>query len=167
MYAISLWQPYAQLIADQVKRAETRHWKPPDWLIGDRIAIHASKRQPTRREMKEVFPIEIHKEMTQRYGASWSKAIPYGSLVAIAQLEGFIEITSLSEQGLIAKGFLTTQEFDRTPDCIHPVDPFGDYSIGRYIWQLNDIYKLGSPVPEIGQQGWWKLESDRTLDGNQ
>lgn len=165
MYVISLWQPYAQLIADEVKRAETRHWAPPDWLIGDRIAIHAGKRQPTRKELTEEFPNEVHKEMTQRYGTAWTKTIPYGALVAIARLDGFIQITSMSEKGFFAKGLLTNQEFTKTISVTYPTDSFGHYTVGRYIWQLNDIYKLKTPQPELGQQGWWKLESDRRLDG--
>jgi len=42
--AISLWQPYASFIAIGVKPYETRHWRPPDKYVGERIGIHAAKR---------------------------------------------------------------------------------------------------------------------------
>lgn len=45
MPAISLWQPWASFIAIGVKRYETRHWRPPSRLFGQRIAIHAAKRR--------------------------------------------------------------------------------------------------------------------------
>ena len=55
MHAISLWQPYASLIADGVKTKETRSWFPSREALGKRIAIHASKRKPTHAEY-ERFP---------------------------------------------------------------------------------------------------------------
>jgi hypothetical protein len=42
MKAISLWQPWASLMADGRKEWETRHWKGPDFLIGQRLAVHAA-----------------------------------------------------------------------------------------------------------------------------
>src|SRR5712671_3817606 len=44
MKAISLWQPWASLIACGAKPFETRHWAPPRELIGQSIAIHAAKK---------------------------------------------------------------------------------------------------------------------------
>lgn len=44
MKALTLWQPWASLIALGVKTIETRSWAAPKSLIGQRIAIHASKR---------------------------------------------------------------------------------------------------------------------------
>ena len=46
MKAITLWQPWASLVALQIKTIETRSWPAPKALIGQRIAIHASKKQP-------------------------------------------------------------------------------------------------------------------------
>lgn len=46
--AISLWQPWASFIAIGKKPYETRHWKAPPRYVGQRIAIHAAKRQPEK-----------------------------------------------------------------------------------------------------------------------
>lgn len=43
MKAISLWQPYASLIALGAKTIETRSWAPPAQYLETRIAIHAAK----------------------------------------------------------------------------------------------------------------------------
>ena len=47
MKAITLWQPWASLIAARVKTSETRSWKPPQALLGERIALAATKRRVT------------------------------------------------------------------------------------------------------------------------
>ena len=44
MKAITLHQPFAQLIADRRKRYETRSWAPPPCMVGNTIAIHAAKK---------------------------------------------------------------------------------------------------------------------------
>ena len=44
MKCLSVKQPYASLILAGRQRCEHRNWKPPDWLIGKRLAIHASLR---------------------------------------------------------------------------------------------------------------------------
>lgn len=44
--AITVWQPWASLIALGVKTIETRSWPAPDRLVGQRIGIHAARRPP-------------------------------------------------------------------------------------------------------------------------
>lgn len=44
MKALTLWQPWASLIACEAKEAETRSWPAPASLVGCRIAIHAAAR---------------------------------------------------------------------------------------------------------------------------
>lgn len=44
MKAVSLWQPWASLIACGAKTIETRSWPAPRTVVGQRIAIHAAKR---------------------------------------------------------------------------------------------------------------------------
>ena len=43
MQALSMHQPWASLVAKQVKHIETRDRRPPSRLLGQRIAIHATK----------------------------------------------------------------------------------------------------------------------------
>lgn len=46
MKAITLWQPWATLIAIGAKTIETRSWPAPPALYGQRIAIHAASKLP-------------------------------------------------------------------------------------------------------------------------
>ena len=43
MPAITLKRPWPYAILHLYKRVENRSWKPPPWLIGRRLAIHAGK----------------------------------------------------------------------------------------------------------------------------
>ena len=43
MRALTLYEPWATLIAEGHKQFETRNWRPPAARIGERIAIHAGK----------------------------------------------------------------------------------------------------------------------------
>ncbi|MCY4560236.1 MAG: ASCH domain-containing protein [Chloroflexi bacterium] len=44
MYAITLHQPWASLIALGLKTVETRSWPAPARLVGQTVAVHAGKR---------------------------------------------------------------------------------------------------------------------------
>lgn len=44
MRALTLWQPMAWAVAAGHKPVENRGWPPPDWIIGERVAIHAGQR---------------------------------------------------------------------------------------------------------------------------
>ena len=65
MYAITLHQPWASLIALGLKTVETRSWPAPARLVGQRIAVHAGKRlvrQPGER---------IERELRVHWGDDW------------------------------------------------------------------------------------------------
>lgn len=50
-YALTVWQPWATLIAIGAKPFEFRGWAAPKAYQGQRIAIHAGSRRPSVREM--------------------------------------------------------------------------------------------------------------------
>ena len=147
MYAITLWQPWAQLVADGAKHYETRSWKPPQRLIGQRIAIHAGKRKVRNP------PNEVGWQIYIDYGPRWYERIPYGAIVATAMLVDVFHIKEVQSHCLkvevVASSGLHTSI---------PIDPFGDYSVGRYVWSLFDIEKLASPVEAKGAYGFWKCD---------
>lgn len=158
MHAISLWQPYASLIADRVKTKETRSWYPHREALGKRIAIHASKRKPTRSEY-DSFPQEIHDAMIGNQGLFWMETIPYGAFVATAILDYVFTVERFVSARTV-KGMLTRSKHgqfhsEQREMC---VDVFGDFSVGRKIWGLSDIKKLDTPVPAVGRQGLWRCE---------
>ena len=53
--AITIWQPWASLIAAGCKRYEFRSWPAPRAYIGERIAIHAGARAAKKAEIAALL----------------------------------------------------------------------------------------------------------------
>lgn len=51
MLALTIWQPWASLIAAGAKPFEWRSWPAHRGLVGRRIAIHAGARPPRKSEI--------------------------------------------------------------------------------------------------------------------
>ena len=82
MYAITLHQPWASLIALGIKTVETRSWAVPTRLVGQTIAIHAGKR------VVRKPGVAVEDEMRARLGEDWHRTIPAGAVLATATLAG-------------------------------------------------------------------------------
>lgn len=72
MKALSLWQPWASLIADGRKKIETRYWQ---LLYRGPLAIHAAKK--------------VDKEACEYFGYDTDK-IPSGAVVCIVNVDGCV-----------------------------------------------------------------------------
>lgn len=131
MRAITLYQPWASLIADGRKTFETRTWTT---TYRGPIAIHAGSMVVAEYAVECGYKPE---------------GLPRGAIVAVARLAGVI----------------TTEQAQRTFDDTMPFararEEFchGDYSLGRYAWELADV----RPVPALwipGRQGLWDVPPD-------
>ena len=163
MQAITLWQPYASLIAEGIKTTETRSWAPKKEMLGERIAIHASKRKISTADW-ERFPIEMQQAIILKWGSTFEVDIPYGAVVATAVLADVKQVHSYNaiRPGYVlvysAHNATTSEHMERPIMESIPADPFGDYSTGRKIWILEDIKKLGSPIKCPGRQNLWNCD---------
>ncbi len=83
MRVITLYQPWASLIAFEIKLAETRDWPAPDALIGQRIAIHAGRRRPRFSEWSDEVS-----------DAARGLPMPLGAVVATAVIEDCVQVIS-------------------------------------------------------------------------
>lgn len=177
MKAISLWQPWASLVACGAKPFETRSWAPPRALIGQPIAIHAAKKAD---KDAGAFADELmygqHAdggfELADKLYATMSKAsdrqtgffgnasvMPAGCVVAIARLDAAFRLgeralgTEVPAASVVER--LVSREF---PECFTVrYDAFGDYSPGRWAWLLRDVRPLNPPVTMKGHQGIFDL----------
>lgn len=131
--AISLWQPWASAIAVGVKNYETRSWSTKH---RGWIAIHAAKRWG--REIEEAYGIErrTHPELPE--------TPPLGAIVAVAVLS---TVWRTEDRG----AHITEQE-----------NFWGDWSPGRFAWELQDVHALPDPLPVKGRQGLWTLTEEET-----
>ncbi|MFN3075872.1 MAG: hypothetical protein ABT940_03125 [Alphaproteobacteria bacterium] len=158
---ISLWQPWASLIAIGAKRFETRAYRPPDKYIGQRIAIHAAARQ-CRDNLMDVDGRVYWEIASTLFGegvppgelppTEWER-LPHGKVVCTAVLAGAYRCGGCGRRGQVAVSRLGAFGFE-SPTSI-AIDAFGDYSPGRWAWLLTDVQPLDPPVPAKGKQGWW------------
>ena len=137
MKALTVWQPWAMLIAEGLKLGEFRSWPPPKRLKpGTTIAIHAATRRPSRRELRDIAryismygPLE-HAIINPRRAVALlddfdPNALIYGQMVALVDVDG-------AEQ---------------------------QRSSGLYRWNLSNIRTVASP-PVRGYQQLWTVPPD-------
>lgn len=134
MLAISLWQPWASLWAAGVKAHETRSWRCDDKL-GQVIAIHAAKALVPAHRL-DVRVVEI---LCDRFGADWQRTLPRGAIVGTGKLVACWRTAA------------------RRPQIEHDEWCLGDWSNGRYAWQLAEARPLAAPMPFAGRQSWFDV----------
>ena len=149
MKAITLHQPWASLIAAGIKTIETRSWAPPRRLIGQRIAIHASR----KREVSGKLHPETLLAVLDLFGHGWGGRIPLGAVVATALLAD-------ARQVAIARVGRVLASSPSYTGWIEP-DPHGDFSTGRWLWFLMDVEPCNPPGSCGGASGIVGLVSRR------
>ena len=125
MYAITLHQPWATLIALGLKKVETRSWPAPVRLLGQTFAIHAGKRLV--RQPGEA----IERELRARLGEEWIRTIPTGAVLATATLAGMARVEYVDPMTGHAVHEAGSEMGCAVGAARTGIDPWGDYSSGR------------------------------------
>lgn len=128
---ITIWQPWASLVAYGYKEFETRSWKTS--YTGP-ILIHSARKWD---ESQKMFYKKHAMSVLGDVMLSRGKILAAANLVGCFPVEEVIDSTSSQE--LL----------------------FGDFSKGRYAWKLENVVPLDFPVRWKGMQGLWQVESDR------
>jgi len=138
MRALTLWQPWAGLIAQGIKLVENRTWEPPEHLLGTRIAIHAGK-TVDHEAIEDLYEdgLDPHRLGEMR-----------GAALCVVTLERFVAERYTS--GLRCPLSLTREQ--------------ARFYNGPVGFVLSDIVTI-DPVPCKGAQGFWTLpdEIERTV----
>lgn len=130
MRVISLHQPYASLIMMGLKKHETRHWRPPEHYIGERIGMHAAQKL-------WKFPA-----------------------VALALSKPFMDSDKYRDPptGALLGTVLLAEVYQADQARRDAADPFdviaGDWGDGRWLWRLEDPRPLAEPIVMRGFQKW-------------
>lgn len=140
MKAISLWQPWATLMAIGTKKIETRPWGTS---YRGPLAIHAAKKWDaellgicTEPYFEEVLMQEFRCTTRRHLEVELPTRLPFGAFVAVVDLHDCVGIE----------------------DCTIPDDPheyaFGDYTrdAGRFALKTRDRVRLPRPIPYRGAQ---------------
>jgi len=136
---LSLWQPWASLIAVGQKKIETRHWSTS---YRGPLAIHAALKW--NGELREICQREPFWTVIREAGYG-VKPLPLGAIIATCRLTDCMRTDVAIEHSI----------FDRCP----PHERwFGDFSYGRWAWILEDVRALPEPIPAKGSQGLWDYD---------
>lgn len=155
---VTVQQPWAWLLALQIKMAETRS-RDLGWCPGEWVAIHAGAAWPrgltTEHEVRE-FCFDLCGVMPDK--------LERGSIVAVGYVGGVFRMRRAGGFELL-RGHRPAWETheDRTFE-----ERMGDWSPGRYVTLFDRVLYLERPVPLRGRLGLWRLdEADRARIGGE
>ncbi len=150
MRALTIWQPWASLIAIEAKPYEFRSWAAPKAIQGQRIAIHAGARPVRKAEvadlilrLKSVEPWttglrrEIALEFLERVHAS-PAVLPLSAVVCTAVLGQPVRASEI------------VHEFDGA------VNDSDREEHANFAWPMRDVQPLLPPIDARGAQGFWE-----------
>lgn len=163
---LSLWQPWASLVALGLKKYETRSWGTN---YRGRIAIQATAKQPicVSAELERIW-------RTSGFSLDFKRAfavddrgfrlpLPQGCIVAIADLTDCLQMTTRF------RGDAMWQKL-AYPEPLLPISEqaslevaVGDWQPGRYAWKLENVHALAEPVPCRGAQGLRVIQDENIL----
>ena len=157
MKVLSLLQPWASLVVTNnpfacyggnhvgIKQWETRSWRPKDpalirQLQTEGLLIHASATyKPQQKLLLQAWPFTEYKKYLPGN-------LPTGAII------GHVKIGEIctTEQWISN----STGENERNQEEYR----FGDYSPGRFAWQLLTPQLFAQPIPAKGTLGFWDHE---------
>ena len=166
MKAISLWQPWASLIAVGAKRIETRGWFTS---YRGPLAIHATQKfEGWMQELldDEPFLSALSEADFRPMPPGGDIRVPRGVIVATCELVACVRIdVHLRLHHPETLGVPAEMGIVSVPpsgDEFH----FGDYTPGRFAWLLHNIRRLPQPVPAKGKQGLWEWREPSSLESS-
>lgn len=136
---ITVWQPWASLIAVGAKPYEFRSWAAPRDVRGRRIAIHAAIRPPRTEEIRALIQ---HLET----GVTPETELHAGLALPLLR-DALMMPASLVTSAVVCTAMLG--------------EPIRATSLGReadrdmWAWPITDIEPVAPPFPARGRQGFW------------
>lgn len=164
MKAITIYQPYASLLACGAKRYETRSWATS---YRGPIAIHAAKARAQcdgssnykfRLLVNSALQTSIYRQ-DEAPILTYSRImdnLDYGAVVATAEI---VECHYIAADEFCNTRILWSDGKDTPNDEISILDDeylFGDWTPGRYAWEFADMKMLDEPIPATGRQRIWE-----------
>lgn len=169
--ALSMWQPWASLVASGVKWLETRSWPPHRDLIGTRVAFASTGSMP--KDAKDAlrhgaphFQALLDAVRAAGFEIGWDRKklvhnLPLGEVLCTSMLLGSYPMldaetaTDLPERCLlIGHGRLLLVRPEGDIDATSQL-PFGVFEPGRVAWHLGPPTLVEGEHPARGRQGVW------------
>lgn len=155
MYALTVWQPWASLIAEGHKPFEFRGWAAPERVVGERIAIHAGSRSVRKEELAWLIAC-----LEGRLGKG-RPALKDGAL-------GFLRTTgrmtyplrAIVCTAIIGESVRGDEAARRLGVAVNDSDREGTFNWG---WPMLEIEGVPD-IPCKGAQGLWKVPAEVVAD---
>lgn len=151
MRAMTIRQPWASLVVLGVKRVETRSWRAPAALIGQRIAIHASAKVPPL--VTFVGDYHVAQGSTWLHGPGVDVRMAFGAVVGSAVLTTCVPMvdrwpapggrnhTPLVPLLYVGENYpptLWAKSGEREGVDVSDQLPYGVFESGRWAWIFTD-----------------------------
>lgn len=130
MKAITIHQPWAWFIATGQKKYETRSWATK---YRGPLAIHAGR---SRAYLDVLNFMDFDTPPVIRH---------FGAIIAVVQLEACLTTEYVSEWC--------------ENDIADELD-MGDFTPGRWAWELTEVTEVDMPIYTKGHQGLWEYRGD-------
>ena len=148
MKAITLWQPWATLMALGAKTFETRSW---DTNYRGEIVVHAAKAEQAW--ARDLFWQEPFLSILVEAGYEGPEHLPRGVILSVHELKECYKTPGIPGQRTrYAGGILIPPAW--------PESQFGNYGGRRYAWHMPLIRALDTPIAIRGRQKLWEWEGD-------
>jgi hypothetical protein len=115
-------------VKTESKLVENRSWKPPAFIIGNYIALHAAKSwsEDDRGWIEQATGLSVPDKADS----------PHSQIFAVCRVTGYVE--DLHDPRLTVNQRM--------------------WFFGEYGWLLDDLVELVEPVPCVGGLGLWKFD---------
>lgn len=168
--ALSLWQPWASLVASGHKTVETRTWSPHADVIGHRMAFASTGTMP--KEAKDAlrhgspgFQALLDAVREAGFEIGWDKrkllhSLPLGRVLCTARVAGAYPMVDSKAGDLPERCLLVapTRLLIVRPEGDLDVSdqrPYGLFEPGRVAWLLDSQRPVIGDHPAHGRQGVW------------
>ena len=135
MKALTLWQPFASLMAFGLKQNETRSW---DTSFRGPLVITAAKRKIPVDELEYYRAFECFRKAEKIIGDL--EKLPLGAALCTVMLNN---VRPTAEAETLAS----------------PMElAFGNYTPGRFAWETSEVERFPRPLPCRGFQQLWEVD---------
>ncbi|HEY9835433.1 MAG TPA: ASCH domain-containing protein [Vampirovibrionales bacterium] len=136
--AITLWEPWASLVAAKIKQCETRSWATD---YRGPLLIHSAKRKPRSTELFRILQSVNHPRVEDVL-----KKVESGK--TLGKVVAFADLTECE--------YMTSQDLEKVSEDERVC---GNWQVGRYAWELQNVVALPG-IDAIGKQGLWIPDND-------
>ena len=167
MKVLTVWQPWASLIAIEAKPYEFRGWRPPNSLIGTRIAIHAAARPMKLQELRKIESGLLGEgdEINPCLNAEIALPAIRKIMEALLYKPGHDDLFEPAPAMLPYSHIVCTAVVGEPKSGDECAREFGDNSGNdsdregtfNWGWPMLDVKIAEPPIPARGQQGIWNF----------